>query len=329
MCIDRPDVRYVVHLDMPDSPEAYYQQIGRAGRDGERSETLLLYGGEDIVRARHFLTQSAAPETEKHAMRNRLESMIALTETDGCRTRSLLRCFGEELPTDCGHCDQCVTPPVTYDGTEDAQKALSAVFRTGQMFGAVHVVSVLRGERTEAAQRHRHDKLPLFGIGANRSAAFWRGVLRQLIAKGALDVDTAGHGGLFLVEEHARPIFRGEVQVSLRKDKDVTTQPRPFRKVPVAQQTGPAPASDAHMGAFEALRQWRATTAKAQGVPAYIIFQDSVLRDIAAAKPTSLPDLARVKGVGTSKLDRYGDEILNALREKPHCSALKAHHQNF
>ncbi|WP_052945266.1 RecQ family ATP-dependent DNA helicase, partial [Acidisphaera rubrifaciens] len=217
MGIDRPDVRHVVHLDMPDSPEAYYQQIGRAGRDGDPAATLLLYGGEDIARARHWLTQSTAPAQQQREMRTRLEAMISLTETAGCRTQALLACFGETLAAPCGHCDNCATPPVTRDGTTEAQKVLSAVYRTGQMFGALHVVAVLRGEATEGVQRHGHDRLPTFGVGADRPGTFWRGVIRQLIAEGALDVDTAGHGGLFLVPERARPILRGEARFALRE----------------------------------------------------------------------------------------------------------------
>ncbi len=180
MGIDRPDVRFVVHLDMPDSPEAFYQQIGRAGRDGEMADTLLLYGGEDIARARHFLGQSAAPEAQKQVMRQRLEAMIVLTETAGCRTRALLACFGEELAESCGHCDNCASPARVFDGTIEAQKLLSAVVRTGQRFGALHVISVLLGEATAAVVQWGHDKLPTFGVGRDRTRGFWRGVARQL-----------------------------------------------------------------------------------------------------------------------------------------------------
>ena len=176
MGIDRPDVRFVVHLDMPDSPEAYYQQIGRAGRDGDVSETLLLYGGQDIAQARHWLVQSAAPETQKRVMRTKLEEMIALTEGVTCRTRSLLTCFGEDLPEPCGHCDNCAAPPRTVDATVEAQKVLSAVYRTDQVFGAIHIISVLRGETTDGVLRHRHDKLPTFGLGADHPATVLAGV---------------------------------------------------------------------------------------------------------------------------------------------------------
>ena len=216
MGIDRPDVRFVVHLDMPDSPEAWYQQIGRAGRDGAPSDTLLLYGGQDIAQARRWLAQSVAPDAQKRVMRTRLEQIIALAETPNCRTRALLSCFGEDFAGPCGHCDNCLSPPKTADGTVEAQKVLSAVYRTGQVFGSQHIAAVLRGDATEAVLRHRHDRLQTFGVGRDQPATFWRGVIRQLVALGALDVDTQGHGGLFLVEEKARPILRGEQRFSLR-----------------------------------------------------------------------------------------------------------------
>ena len=309
MGIDRPDVRFVAHLDMPDSPEAFYQQIGRAGRDGDPAETLLLYGGEDIARARHWLMQSSAPEQQKRTMRARLETMVALTETVECRTSRLLACFGENLSGSCGHCDNCLAPPGTFDGSTEAQKVLSAVYRTEQIFGALHIVAVLRGETTETVVRHAHDRLPTFGIGADHSAVFWRGVIRQLIAQGALDVDTGGHGGLFLVTDIARPILRGEVRVMLRQER-AAAAPR-ARRASVA-----APAqemADVPPALFEALRVWRAGEAKAQRIPPYVIFHDSVLRDIAVEHPVSMTELGQVKGVGASKLARYGRAVLGIL----------------
>jgi ATP-dependent DNA helicase RecQ len=313
MGIDRPDVRFVVHLDMPDSPEAYYQQIGRAGRDGERSDTLLLYGGEDLARARHFLAQSTAPEAEKRVMRGRLESMISLTESASCRTRTLLACFGETLDGPCGHCDRCGAPPETFDGTVAAQKVLSAVYRTGQMFGAVHIVALLRGELTDMVQRHRHDKLPTFGVGRDQPAPFWRGVIRQLIALGALNVDTAGHGGMFMVEDIARPILRGEKKVTLLGEP--ARPPAPERKPAPRAPTSAAPLPAESGDLFEQLRQWRATAAKAQSVPAYVIFQDTVLREIAAVRPVSLDEFGQIKGVGASKVERYGADVLRLVAQ--------------
>jgi len=308
MGIDRPDVRFVVHLDMPDSPEAFYQQIGRAGRDGDPAETFLLYGSEDIARARHWLMQSAAPEAQKRVMRTRLETMISLTETVECRTARLLGCFGETLEGPCGHCDNCAEPPVTRDGTTEAQKVLSAVYRTDQIFGALHIVAVLRGEKTEAVLRHRHDQLPTFGLGADHGAPFWRGVIRQLIALGALDIDTAGHGGLFLAPDRARPILRGEERVMLRQ-----TPPMPPTKRARATTPPLGEALDVPPALFEALRAWRAEQAKAQRIPPYVIFHDSVLRDIAARRPAGMDELGEIKGVGASKLARYGEAVLAIL----------------
>jgi ATP-dependent DNA helicase RecQ len=308
MGIDRPDVRFVVHLDMPDSPEAYYQQIGRAGRDGDRADTLLLYGGEDIARARHWLSQSTAPETEQRVKRERLEAMITLTETPHCRTRSLLGCFGEKLEGACGHCDRCASPVSLFDGTVAAQKVLSAIYRTGQMFGGVHIAAVLRGERTPMVEKHDHDRLPTYGSGADRPTGFWRGVIRQLIAHGA--VETRGeYGGLGLVTDLARPILRGEERVMLRDEP--VEPPRPRERTARRESALPVPVESG--GMFETLRAWRTAEAKAQGLPPYVIFQDVVLREIAAVRPRSLAELSQVKGVGASKLDRYGTAVLEML----------------
>ncbi|MBV8913768.1 MAG: DNA helicase RecQ [Acetobacteraceae bacterium] len=305
MGVDRPDVRFVVHLDMPDSPEAYYQQIGRAGRDGERADTLLLYGGEDIARARYFLTQSAAPEVQRRVMRERLEAMITLAETTSCRTRTLLACFGEDLGADCGHCDNCVSPVGVFDGTVAAQKVLSAIYRTGQMFGAVHIVSVLRGEKTPMVMKHGHDRLPTYGVGRDRSPGFWRGVIRQLIARGALETGSGEFASLSLVPERARPILRSETAVLLRED---ATRPK------LRRDRDPTPAVVIEGGPlFEALRQWRAAEARRQSVPPYVIFHDSVLREIAAARPGSMAELGAMRGVGSSKLERYGAAVLSIV----------------
>jgi ATP-dependent DNA helicase RecQ len=316
MGIDRPDVRFVVHLDMPDSPEGYYQQIGRAGRDGDPAATLLLYGAEDIARARHFLAASAAPETQKKVMRQRLESMIALCETAECRTRALLACFGEALPENCGHCDNCTAPPRLFDGTVEAQKVLSAVYRTGQRFGALHVVSVLLGEATDAVVQRGHDKLPLFGVGADRDRDFWRSVIRQLVARGALAIDTGEYSSLSLVVDKARPLLRGEEAILLRQDrpavKDFAAKDRARRDAETRAASAALPPGGA--GLFDALRTWRMTQAKAQGVPPYVIFHDAVLREIAAIRPASLDELGEIKGVGASKLARYGSGVLEIVR---------------
>ncbi len=316
MGIDRPDVRFVAHLDMPDSPEAYYQQIGRAGRDGDPSETLLLYGGEDIARARYFLQSSAAPEEQKRAMRGRLEAMITLTETTECRTAALLRCFGEELDGPCGHCDTCASPVSTFDGTVEAQKVLSTVYRTGQRFGALHIVAVLMGTASEAATKWGHDQLTTWGIGADRPKDFWRGVIRQLIAKGMLDVETGEYASLCLVPDRARPILRGEERVMLRDD---TPKPRDRRRGSPDRNSRTRPAATEGLSTegatlFDALRLWRSSEAKGQGVPPYVIFHDTTLREIAAVCPTSLDELGQIKGVGASKLGRYGTGVLDVLR---------------
>jgi ATP-dependent DNA helicase RecQ len=244
-------------------------------------------------------------------MRTKLEEMIALTEAVTCRTKSLLTCFGETLPTECRHCDNCDTPPVTADATREAQMVLSAVYRTDQIFGANHIIAVLRGEKTEGVLRHGHDRLRTFGVGTEHAAPYWRGLIRQLIAMRALDVDTAGHGGLFLVEDEARPILRGEASVTLRQDT-----PRPVRKAAAGgvRERVPAPVADAaSAGMFEALRSWRVAEAKGQGIPPYVIFHDSVLREIAASRPETLEALGQIKGVGTSKLERYGSRVLGVL----------------
>lgn len=313
MGIDRPDVRFVVHLDMPDSPEAYYQQIGRAGRDGDPSDTLLLYGGQDIAQARHWLGQSGAPESQKRVMRTKLEEIVALTEAVSCRTRTLLGCFGEAMDADCGHCDNCDAPPSTEDATVEAQKVLSAVYRTDQIFGALHIIAVLRGEKTDAVLRHRHDGLPTFGVGADRPATYWRGLIRQLIAIRALDVDTAGHGGLFLVQEEARPILRGETRVMMRQD--APKRARESRSTGASHAAPTGVVSEQAATLFDALRVWRAAQAKAQSVPPYVIFHDTVLREIAAVRPTDQDELGQIKGVGASKLLRYGDSVLRVLAD--------------
>ena len=317
MGIDRPDVRFVVHLDMPDSPEAFYQQIGRSGRDGERADTLLLYGGEDIARARHWLAQSSAPEAQQRVMRERLEAMITLTETTACRTKSLLACFGEELAGPCGHCDACTSPVALFDGTIAAQKVLSAIYRTGQRFGALHVISVVRGQETPAVLKHRHNELSTYGIGADQPPGFWRGVIRQLIARGALRTESGDYATLSLVPEQARPILRNEATVMLRDELEpARTAPRRSRdRMPAGVERASAWGAATGEPLFDALRQWRLSEAKAQAVPPYVIFHDSVLREISSARPADLDALGDVKGVGASKLQRYGGAVLGIIRQ--------------
>jgi ATP-dependent DNA helicase RecQ len=245
-------------------------------------------------------------------MRSRLEAMISLTETTECRTRQLLACFGEDLPAPCGHCDNCLSPVGLFDGTIDAQKALSAVYRTGQRFGAMHVIAVLMGKANDAIVQWGHDRLPTFGVGADRPREFWRGVIRQLIARGALTVDSGEFATVGLVDDKARPILKGQETVMLREDILAGPRPRPRaqRAAAVLEATGSPEAA----GLFEALRQWRATEAKAQGVPPYVIFHDTTLREIAAVRPRSMDELGEVKGVGASKLTRYGEAVLETVR---------------
>lgn len=313
MGIDRPDVRAVVHLDMPSSPEGYYQQIGRAGRDGEQAETVLLYGGDDMARARYWLEQSNAPDAQKRIMSARLEAMIALTETTGCRTQALLSCFGEELPAACGHCDNCRNPVATFDGTVAAQKVLSAIYRTGQRFGAVHVAGVLRGKASDMASRHGHEKLSVFGIGRDRPEPFWRGVIRQLIARGAIKV-TGEYNALALEEGRARPILRGEEQIMLREDatEDLKAAGRVSGGGQRPQMADLTPEAAAR---YEALRQWRLGEAREQEIPPYVIFHDAVLHDIALERPATLDELGMIRGVGGSKLARYGAAVLDVLAD--------------
>ncbi len=316
MGIDRPDVRFVVHLDMPDSPEAFYQQIGRAGRDGDPAETMLLYGGEDIARARHWLAQSSAPEAQKQVMRERLEAMIQLTETAQCRTRTLLACFGEALPQDCGHCDVCRNPVRLVDATVEAQKVLSAIYRTGQMFGATHVVNVLRGEASPMVDKHRHDQLSTWGVGKDRSGPYWRGVIRQLIAKGAIRTESGEYASLVLVPEAARPILRAEQVVMLRDEPERPARPKaraPARDRTAAVSSPDRPRGPGEEDRFEALRAWRAAEAKLQGVPPYVIFHDSVLRELAGLRPSTMDALGELRGVGASKLERYGAAVLGIV----------------
>jgi len=305
MGIDRPDVRWVVHLDLPRSPESWYQEIGRAGRDGLPARALLLYGAGDMALARQRIEESPAPPEQKRIERQRLDAMIAIAEAATCRRALLLRCFGEEVPAEaCGACDICLAPPRVFDGTVAAQKLLSAVYRTGQRFGAVHVVDVLRGKLTDKVAQFGHDRLPTFGVGKDRPDAFWRSVARQLVARGALDVAVTSHGELQLTDA-ARPILKGAEPVMLREEVAAPAGAKP-------RAASPAASGDP---LFEALREWRRAEAQAQGVPAYVIFQDRTLAEIAAARPRSLDALGAISGVGASKLQRYGAAVLRLIAE--------------
>jgi ATP-dependent DNA helicase RecQ len=306
MGIDRPDVRWVVHLDLPKSPESWYQEIGRAGRDGLPARALLLYGAGDIALARHRIEESPAGPEQKRIERQRLDAIVAIAEAASCRRALMLRCFGEDAPDgNCGNCDVCLSPPRLFDGTIPAQKLLSAVLRTGRRFGVAHVVDVLRGRMTDKVAQFGHDQLPTFGVGKDISDPAWRGIARQLVARGALDVAVENHGEL-VPTEAARPILKGEEKVMLREE--------------VARPTATSRAARAASGTassgdpvFEALREWRRGEAQAQSVPAYVIFQDKTLAEIAATRPRSLDALGTIPGVGRTKLERYGAGVLKVL----------------
>ena len=306
MGIDRPDVRWVAHLDLPRSPESWYQEIGRAGRDGLPARALLLFGAGDMALARHRIAESPASEEQKRVERSRLDAMIAIAEAATCRRTLLLRCFGEEPATpECGACDVCRTPPRLFDGTVQAQKLLSAVVRTGQRFGVGHVVDVLRGRLTDKVAQFAHDKLPTFGIGKDVSDSNWRGVVRQLVARGVLDVAVENHGEL-VATEAARPVLRGAEPVMLRQES-VHAAPRR-----ASSGTPPVASGDP---LFEALRLWRRGIAQGQGVPAYVVADDRTLGGIAVRRPGSVEELLEVPGMGRSRVERYGDDILRIVRE--------------
>jgi ATP-dependent DNA helicase RecQ len=303
MGIDRPDVRFVAHLSLPQGPEGWYQEIGRAGRDGLPARALLLYGAGDIALARHRIEESPAGEEQKRIERARLEAMVGIAEAATCRRRVLLRCFGEDLAEDCGNCDVCQSPPRVSDATEAAQKLLSAAVRTGGRFGLMHLIDVLAGRLTDKVAQHGHDQLPTFGVGKGHSESTWRGVARQLVAAGALDQRVENHGELVATEE-ARPFLRGERRLMLREG---AMAPRGAR----ARASAPVETDDP---GFAALRAWRREEAREQGVPAYVIFHDATLAEIAARRPEDLRALRSIPGVGESKLERYGDSVLAALR---------------
>jgi len=310
MGIDKPDVRFVAHLDLPESLEAFYQESGRAGRDGAAADSWLAWGLQDLVLARSRIARSEADEARKRIERAKLEAIVAYCETAGCRRQVLLRYFGEEPPASCGACDNCLAPPATWDATVEAQKALSAVFRTGQRFGAGYVIDVLRGEATDRIRERGHDRLGVFGVGGERSAIEWRGIFRQLAARGLLAADEEGYGTLALTAE-ARPVLRGEASVRLRELRREAGGRKRSRKATRAR-----PGLEAAPGAaerFEKLRELRRELAAAQGVPPYVIFHDATLEAIAAEAPATLDELAGLPGIGEKKLERYGERVLRVL----------------
>ncbi len=307
MGVDKPDIRFVAHADLPKSVESYYQEIGRAGRDGAPAETLTLYGMEDIKLRRMQIDEGLAPEARKRADHQRLNALLALAEAPGCRRQVLLSYFGEARPEPCGNCDLCRKPPRLFDGTEAAQKALSAIYRTGERFGAEYVIGVLRGQVDERGARLGHDRLSVFGIGKDMEKGLWRGVLRQLLALGLAAVDGAT-GGWRLTED-ARPVLKGERRLKLREDT--------FRERKADRKAPAALVDEADEPLLSALKRLRRELAEAQGAPAYVVFPDRTLFDMVARKPKTLDELAQCNGVGETKLARYGAAFLEVLTGGP------------
>ena len=319
MGIDKPDVRFVAHMDLPKSLEGYYQETGRAGRDGEAADAWLCYGLGDVVLLKQMIEQGEAGEERKQLERRKLDQLIGYCETLECRRRVLLASFGETyIPVgapegvaghDCGNCDNCLSPPQQWDATDAARKALSCVYRTGQRFGAAHVIDVLRGSDSEKVRQFGHDRLSTYNIGADLDAKAWRGVFRQLVATGLLAIDTEGYGALRLTDA-SRGVLTGGQRVSMRRDlvakKTRDRDDRPRSGVPVDGEALPL---------FRALRDLRARLAKEQNVPAYVIFHDSTLREIAERRPDSMHALGRVPGIGGAKLARYGEDVMATVRE--------------
>jgi len=308
MGIDKPDVRFVAHLDLPGSVEAYYQETGRAGRDGLPAEALMLYGHEDIALRSRFIEESDAPEPRKRTERQKLDALLGLAETAGCRRQVLLSYFGDRCAP-CGNCDTCADPPTLFDGTIAAQKALSCIYRTGERFGQAYVVDVLLGVEDERITRLGHDRISTFGIGREHDSRLWRAILRQLIALRLVEADVAGHGGLSIAPA-GRDFLREKPTLMLR-----VPPARRASRAKAAQGGAQSVVPEADRPLFERLRQKRLEIARAQNVPPYVIFHDRTLIELAAARPTSRAEMAAVPGVGAAKLDRYGPAFLAVIAE--------------
>ena len=317
MGIDKPDVRFVAHLDLPKSVEGYYQETGRAGRDGLPSTAWLAYGLPDVVQQRKMIDDSEGDAAHKRRLAQHLDAMLALCETTECRRAQLLRYFGQDLGTErCGNCDTCLNPVSSWDGTVPAQKVLSTVWRLKnerrQSFGAVHVIDILLGRRTAKVEQFDHHELSVFGVGTDLSEPQWRSVIRQLVARGSLAVGGA-HSTLVFTDE-SPAVMRGERQVTLRTEPE-----RAARSSSRSRSGAKAPAAELSADVapvFERLRAWRAGAAREQGVPAYVIFHDATLREIASRAPGDLAALGTINGIGEGKLARYGEQVLAVLTEE-------------
>jgi ATP-dependent DNA helicase RecQ len=317
MGIDKPDVRFVAHLDLPKSIEAYYQETGRAGRDGKPSTAWMTYGLADIVQQRRMIDESAGSEAFKRVSIDKLDALVGLAETAHCRRSRLLGYFGETAgAAACGNCDNCLSPPRIRDGKIVAQKLLSCVYRTGQRFGAMHVIDVLIGRLTDRVKQFGHDKLSVFGVGRELNEKQWRAVLRQLVAMGHLRADSEAFGALRL-NDSARGVLRGETEVMLRERTDVSRNRATRTK---SRRGDLAPASSVYPAAGqpalrEALRAWRTEIARRRGVPAYVVLHDSTIDGIAAARPTTLDRLRGIAGIGEKKLEHYGAELIALVKQ--------------
>ena len=305
MGIDKPDVRFVAHLDLPKTVESYYQETGRAGRDGEPANAWMIYGLQDVIKLRQMMANSEGSEEHKRAEQHRLNAMLGLCEITTCRRQALLNYFDEVLPEPCGNCDTCLEPVNTWDGTEAARMALSAAYRSGQRFGVNHLIDILRGAESEKIAQFDHQQLSTYGVGKDLDNNQWRSVFRQLVAGGYLSVDLERFGALRL-EEKCRSLLRGEQSIELRVD---------VKRKPSKKQTKTQLSEDIDVGLWEALRECRREFAEEQGVPPYVIFHDRALQEMCITVPQSLSQFSDISGVGERKLEKYGPAFLSVINE--------------